>query len=121
MHRILIVEDEKRIADRYTSFLRDQGYEVFTCSTASEAYDVFKVNPVDLVLLDINMDQIGGDELYRVLHMFFRDARVLVSSVYCIDEQKRRIPDASGYFDKAEGVRVLLNRVREVLQAEPSS
>ena len=115
MQRLLVVEDEKRIAERYKSFLREQGYEAHVCADAVGAYDFIKENPVDLVLLDINLDQVCGDELYRVLHMFFRDVKVLVSSVHCVEEQKRRIPDAAGYFDKAEGIRVLLCRIREIL------
>ncbi|MEI7999433.1 MAG: hypothetical protein WCH62_08015, partial [Candidatus Omnitrophota bacterium] len=39
------------------------------------------------------------------------EAKVVVSSVYPVDEQKERIIDADAYFDKSDGINVLLQTI----------
>lgn len=116
MNSIVIVEDEDRIRKLYTGFLADQGYDVSSFSSAEEAYDGIKEKNIDLMLLDINLGQgVAGDELSRVMHMFKRKTKVIVSSVYSVEDQKKLISSAFDYFDKASGVKVLLEKVKKAL------
>jgi CheY-like chemotaxis protein len=118
MHSILIVDDEARIRDVYQKMFEKEGFQVFAASNAPDAKDLLLQQSIDIVLLDINMDEVNGRELYEVIRSFHRDVNIIVSSVYPIDEQKEMIPEAQDYFDKSEGVKALIKKVRKVLLVE---
>lgn len=62
---ILLVEDEKALADTLLLNLRITGYEVFLARTGQEALDLFQKHhrSLHLVLLDIMLPDITGHEL----------------------------------------------------------
>jgi hypothetical protein len=43
------------------------------------------------------------------MRTFHKNIKIIVSSVYPIDEQRERIKNADGYFDKSDGKDVLLS------------
>lgn len=63
--RLMIVEDEALIAEDIADLCEDIGYPpIFVAYRAGQAVDYLKNNPVDLVLLDINLeDSIDGVEI----------------------------------------------------------
>lgn len=60
---ILIVDDEEVQRKMLSGFLEKQGYQIMTASGGEEALDIFKKNPVQLVLLDHRMEGMNGDEV----------------------------------------------------------
>ncbi len=116
MSTILVVDDEERIRRVYKSLFESEGHKVITSSNIVDAREQIKVTPVDLVLLDINMGEFNGDILYEIFLCFHRYIRVIVSSVYSLDEQQSIIPEAFDYFDKSEGNKVLMKKVRRALE-----
>ena len=67
MLRILIVEDEKPIANLITMNLRMEGYNCTTVYDGEEAADMLEKRTFDLVLLDIMLPQINGYELFEYI------------------------------------------------------
>ena len=118
MKTILIVDDELRITSLYSALLSDEGYKVYAANSASEAYGFIKNNRVDLILLDINMPKAGGGELYEVLRLFNCTVKVIVTSVCTPYEQKKIIKGAADYYDKSEGIDLLLYKIKEVFKNE---
>jgi DNA-binding NtrC family response regulator len=119
MNTILVVDDEQRIRRIYKGLLERQGYKVIDVSNIVDARKYLKAVPIDLVLLDINMGEFSGDVLYEISRAFHRNVKIIVSSVYPTEDQKRTMPDAMDYFDKSEGNRVLLNKVARSLTKGP--
>ncbi|MFA5346270.1 MAG: response regulator [Candidatus Omnitrophota bacterium] len=115
MKRILIIEDEDRVRKIYTQLLTDEGFEVIESSDASEAYDVLNKGGIDLVLLDIKMPVVFGSILYEVMQSFHDKVKVIVASVYPLDEQKRIVKGAIDYHDKSHGTQLLLEKVKKAL------
>ncbi len=115
MHTILIVDDEERICKVYKDILTNQGYKVMTSLDIIEARKYLKAIPIDLILLDVNMGELRGDVLYEITQSFHHHIKILVSSVYPIEEQKDIMPEADDYFDKAEGNQVLIEKVKKIL------
>ena len=115
MSRILIVDDEKRIRRIYRDLLASFGFLVEEAATADQANEIVKHEKVDLVLLDIKMPEAGGDSLFEVMSLFHRDMKVIVTSVYPLDVQRRMVAGAHDYYDKSQGIRVLLTKIRQVL------
>lgn len=60
MTRILIVDDDKEIADLIEIYLRNEGYQLFKAHDGVEALSVLERDPVDLVILDIMMPKLDG-------------------------------------------------------------
>lgn len=114
MTRILIVEDEERIRRMYNALLTSEGFEVLEAPDAMTASCILNRDPIDIMLLDINMPQVYGSVLYDVIRDFHRKIRVIVASVYPVDEQKRMIQGASDYYDKAQSIDLLLEKIRAV-------
>jgi DNA-binding response OmpR family regulator len=67
--KVLIVEDERRIADFLAKGLRRQGFEVECAYTGSDALAVEAGGgtPVDLVMLDLGLPDIDGLDVLRAL------------------------------------------------------
>ncbi len=118
MKTILLVDDEEKIRRLYKRLLEDEGYKVLTAPDIVEARKFLKSVCVDLVVLDINMGELRGDILYELITCFHKGIRVLVASVYPVEDQKRVMPEADDYFDKSAGNQVLLDKVGVLLGKE---
>ncbi|MEV5765129.1 response regulator transcription factor [Micromonospora sp. NPDC052213] len=75
--RILLVEDDLRVASALTKALRRRGYEVVPALTAAEA---IRADPVDLVLLDLNLPDRDGLEVCRRLRQTDEDVAIIAVS-----------------------------------------
>jgi len=64
-HRILIVEDEDRLREMLHTCLRDSGYDVISASDGLEALDWLSRLRVDLIVTDLLMPSMGGDDLVK--------------------------------------------------------
>lgn len=59
-YKILVVEDEKEIADALEIYLRGQNYEVVKACNGEEAITIFEQGGVDLILMDLMMPVMDG-------------------------------------------------------------
>ena len=119
MKTILVVDDEARIRRIYKTLLSLEGYNVMEAPAAVEANEVLKKEDVDLVLLDIRMPEVEGNILWDVIGLFHRKVKVIVSSVYHVERQKRIVPYAADYYDKSQGLEVLLCKIGALLDNAP--
>ena len=116
MSKIIILDDEAKIRKIYREALESKGYDIVEASDWESMEGVLlKHQDANLVLLDINLPSMKGDTIYSVLRLYNPVMRVIMSSVYPIEEQKRLVCRADAYFDKSEGVEYLLEKVRVVL------
>lgn len=65
--KIIVCEDDDGISDLTKLILEEQGYEVIVIKNSKTALDEIKNNPPDLILIDLWMDGITGDEIIRKL------------------------------------------------------
>jgi DNA-binding response OmpR family regulator len=65
MKKILIIEDEKEIAQLYAKRLTDKGYDPLLAHDGHEGLEKLKYFSPDLILLDVNMPKMGGLEFYQ--------------------------------------------------------
>ncbi|MFW6016129.1 MAG: response regulator transcription factor, partial [bacterium] len=64
--KILVVEDEKEIANIIKDFLEIEGFEVKTVDNGKKAIDIFNSFLPNLVILDIMLPETDGMELCRI-------------------------------------------------------
>ena len=65
--RILIVDEEKDVGGTFETILKNYGFEIDYFTDPAVALEKFKPNLYDLTILDINMPEINGFELYDQL------------------------------------------------------
>jgi len=65
--RVLVVEDERDLAEAVAAGLRREGYAVDLAHGGDEALVKARVYPYDLICLDLNLPGVGGREVCREL------------------------------------------------------
>jgi two-component system, OmpR family, response regulator VanR len=76
--RVLIAEDERRVADAVARGLRREGLAVDVAYDGAEALDKARLNPYDVVILDRDLPSVHGDEVCRSLRAEDERVRVLM-------------------------------------------
>lgn len=64
---ILVVDDEKEIADVIELYLQSDQYNVYKCNTGQEAIDCLNRMKIDLAVLDIMLPDIDGFQILRMI------------------------------------------------------
>ncbi len=114
MIKILIVEDEGNVRRVYAELLKNEGFEVFEAEDAIRATEILTNKNIDIALLDIRLPRVYGSMLFDIMQKFHKKVKVIVASVYSVDEQKLIIKDAADYYDKSQGLDLLLEKIKKV-------
>ncbi len=114
---ILVVDDESAIADTILYALRTEGMQVEHCALGSDAVARLRVQPVDLVILDVGLPDMNGFEVCRTLRTF---SDVPVIFLTARHEEIDRVVGleigADDYVVKPFSPRELAARVRVILR-----
>ena len=81
---ILVVDDVGVVRKAAFRLLSEAGYRVFEAGSATEALEVLATSrqPIDLVLVDVVMPDVGGVALARLIREEWPAVRVLFMSAY---------------------------------------
>ena len=63
MKNILIIEDEEKVAQVLKAYLERDGYNVYFALTGLAGIELFRKNNIDLVILDLMLPDITGEEI----------------------------------------------------------
>lgn len=117
MKKIVVVDDEKRIREIIVMYLVKEGYEVADFDNADEAYEYFKNNHIDLMVLDIMMRGTNGLDLCKKIR---RESDIPIIFVSARNEELDRILGlelgADDYLSKPFSVRELIVRIKNILK-----
>lgn len=78
--RILIVEDEKVVADTLGQILAASGYEIRVVYAAEDAVELISTWRPDVAILDVMLPKMNGIELALVLKEYLPDCHALLFS-----------------------------------------
>jgi two-component system response regulator RegX3 len=114
---VLIVEDEKALADPLAFLLRKEGFETSVINDGAQALAAFdRINP-DIVLLDVMLPGMSGTEICRALRA---RSGVPVIMVTARDSEIDKVVGlelgADDYVTKPYSARELIARIRAVLR-----
>lgn len=117
MKNILIVEDDKGLNDGLVYDLQEEGYGVFSALTASLALEIFRVQDIDLVLMDGNLPDSDGFTLCSQMKKL-RDVPVVFLTARDLEQDEMRGFDcgADDYITKPFRMTLLHKRIQAVLK-----
>ena len=82
--KVLLVDDEALVRNIAHQMLQILGFEVLTASDGDEGVELFRqhFDEINLVVLDLSMPRMGGEEAFQEIRRIRPDARVLLASGY---------------------------------------
>jgi two-component system, OmpR family, response regulator BaeR len=117
VHRVLVVEDEPKLAALLCDYLRAAGYEPRVAADGPAALRAFAAEPPAAVLLDLNLPGLDGMEVCKALR---RDSTVPILMLTArVDEIDRIIGlevGADDYLCKPYSPREVVARVRALVR-----
>jgi DNA-binding response OmpR family regulator len=122
--RILIIEDERKLADAIADGLRGNGYEVVTAHTGEAGLKRLHDDTPDLIVLDVMLPRVGGLEVLRETRRDgFKIPVLILTSKTSVDDRVRGLDSgADDYLAKPFAFPELLARVRALQRrANPDS
>jgi two-component system response regulator RegX3 len=123
MTRVLVVEDEQGLREPLVYMLEKEGYDVVAVEDGLAALEAFKASEPDLILLDLMLPGISGNEVCRVIR---QTSNVPVIMLTAKDGEIDKVVGleigADDYVTKPYSTRELLARMKAVLRrnVEPS-
>ena len=124
--RILIVDDEEKIVEVLKCYLESSGYNVFTAYNGSDALDSFKANNPSLIILDLMLPDLSGEDVCRSIRAVSK-VPILMLTAKAEEESILRGLDmgADDYVTKPFSPRQIVARVhallRRTLESTPKS
>ena len=122
MIKVLLVDDDALVREGVAGLLRQQsGFEVCDALDSGEsALAYIQQNPVDIVLLDLNMPGWGGYETTKKLHQQFPHLGIIILTVSKSEALPKHLlkAGARGYLTKGCDVRELCEAIILVHQGK---
>lgn len=117
MKRILIVEDDKTIADELLDLLSSSNYEPILLNDFANSYEeIISINP-DLILLDINIPYLNGEALLSKIRKVSNIPIIMVTSKNTeVDEVLSMSYGADDYITKPYNPTILLLRINAIFK-----
>jgi len=120
--KVLLVEDEKSIADGIIYNLKNEGLKVTHVDEGKIALDIFDEEHFDLLILDIMLPEVSGLEICQSIR---KSSNVPIIMLTAKDDENDKIRGlemgADDYITKPFSVKELISRVKAVLRRTKNS
>ncbi|MHC4717315.1 MAG: PAS domain-containing hybrid sensor histidine kinase/response regulator, partial [Planctomycetota bacterium] len=117
---VLVIDDEEGVRTVARSMLERLGYEVVTAADGAEGLAEYRKRPdqVALVLLDMTMPRLGGEETLREIRRIRPDAKVILTSGYPEEDAAKRFAGMglAGFIQKPFGLSDVVAKLRRALE-----
>lgn len=116
--KILVVDDEAIMRDLLTDYFEMMDYGVDSAKDGSEAWEMlngYRAGEFDLVITDINMPNMGGIELSRLIKAKHPEMPIIMMTGYGIEKVKQDVEKAEGFLAKPFELSILHELVDKIL------
>ena len=115
--RILVVDDEKKILAVLKAYLENEGFSVITAYTGLEALEKIAVENPDLVILDLMLPELSGEEVcQQIRKVSALPIIMLTAKTSEVDRIEGLNLGADDYVNKPFSPREVVARVKAVLR-----
>jgi len=117
--KILIVDDDEEIQTLYGLYLRGESFQIVRALNGKEALDVLAQEKPDLIVLDMIMPVMDGEEFLLKLRLEKQDKNTPVIIASVNDKIPQKLLDVGNIFavlKKPFTMDALLGKIRECLQ-----
>lgn len=115
MTKLLVVDDESSIRLLYSQELAEEGYQVVTAATATEAVERLTESDFDLVVLDIKLKSESGLELLQKIVKERHEMPVILCTAFSCYKDDFSAWLADGYVVKSSDLQELKDEIKRVL------
>jgi CheY-like chemotaxis protein len=116
---VLLVEDEEAVRESTRAMLEASGFSVLIAADGREAVQIFRQSSeqISLILLDMTMPYLDGEETFRELRNIRSDVRALLTSGYSQQIATNRFAGKglAGFIQKPYSFTELQRAVRRAL------
>ena len=119
--KVLLVEDEKAVADTMAAFLNSEGYSVAIALSSDDALEAISKDPPDAAFIDVIMPDTDGFELLKKIRGFNQALPVIMMSGYIEDsrsQKKVNFYGARGVYYKGRDFQEALDLLERALTKE---
>ena len=95
--KILLVDDDMEYVDNFGWFLERKGYEVLKAGSGREGIDVANKEKPDIMLCDLIMLDINGDEVVKQVKILSPNTICVMISAYVDDQTKTKLKNMGAY------------------------
>ncbi|MDT1959008.1 response regulator transcription factor [Carnobacterium divergens] len=116
-YSILIVEDQEEIRQTILKYLTHEGYQVYSAKDGEEGLDILNNNVIDVILLDLMLPGIQGEEVIKKIRLV-NDVPIVVISAMADEETQKEIFDAKidDYVIKPFSMNVLTYKIAAIIR-----
>lgn len=119
---ILLVDDDVRIRDLAAEMLMMGGYDVVPASNGQQALEIYRERKgeISLVILDLIMPGMSGNQCLKELLEIEPEVRVLISSGYSANGPTKQLSAAGarGFITKPYDMKDILRVIRRIIDAD---
>ena len=96
MKKILLVDNLKSVLEREKGLLNRDAFHIFTAASGEEALAIHRNEKVDIILMDLNMPDMPGDEVTRLIRQDpeLKKVSILLATLLDNEEEKDRCMQA---------------------------
>ena len=119
--KLLIVEDEASIAEVLTAYAKREGYDTVYASDGMKALEIFEHNDIDMVILDLMLPKLSGEEVCRRIREKSSVPIIMLTAKTSESDVVEGLDlGANDYVAKPFSPRVLMARIRAQLRPRES-
>ena len=113
--KVLLVDDEEKFLETLAERMRARGMEVFTATSAAEAFELVEKESFDAIILDLLMPEVDGIQTLEALKKKNPDIQVILLTGHATVEKgvKAMKLGATDFLEKPASVEVLTDKIRK--------
>lgn len=117
MRKILVVEDEEKIREVIIAYLTKEGFEAYEEAAGESAWNELTNQPFDLVLLDLMLPDMNGEELCQKIRTAYPTPIIMLTAKSSVSHRIHGLSvGADDYMVKPFDPQELIARIRTVMR-----
>lgn len=109
----MIVDDDLTSIILFEEFLSSSQVLIFSASNSTEAFEIIKKHPIDLILMDLQLEDISGFLLLSAIRDIYPNIPIIAETAYATNDDRRRCISSgfNGYISKPISFELLLKEL----------